>query len=441
MFGGLGGVPRKPGKASEEPKLGVIAGQSLQPEQGPPGATQTPHPRTVDARVEPIVIGKGASDSSATVDYRVEPIVVGSKNAGISLNQKINAAVSPLHMGGLATQNEPDVNVDRMFIGKDITSGLPRSAPAIVPAPRRSIRDLVAGRTAVAVVGSFKTWHWGQHPDEAYMADALESIGVPVIRLDASSRPNPDSRAGWVVFTGQPESRGNMARWEGMHATILWTLDWLPYHKERRPVIEAARRAALFVSSDRYDWSGLMGIQHHAYLAAACEGVDTNIQPGVPWRRPCAFMGSLYSERRKKIAGIIESMGGEVRGAPGTWIYGADLARYVQETKVVVGDNILNDIQFYWSSRNYVVPGAGGFLLTPRVPGLETHLKDGVHVACYESLAELEGELRRWIADDDRRETIRKTGFLYVRQNHNWKVRAHEFMAILDARLKEEDPR
>lgn len=430
MFGGFGGVPRKGGKA-DEPKLGVIAGQSQQPLPGP--SVQTSQLHKVDARVEPIFTGKGASDAAAlTAQYRVKP------------DLRMNAVVPPLLMSGLTMENEPDASVGRMFIGKDLVRGLPRSAPtpAAVPPPRRSVRDLAAGRTVVAVVGSFKTWPWGQHPDEAYMADALEAIGVTVIRLDALSRPEPAPEAGWAIFTGQPESRGNMPRWEGTHATILWTLDWLPYYKERRPVIEAARKASIFITSDRYDWRGLMGMPHHAYMAAACEGIEPVVlQPGPPWTRTCAFMGSINSERRKKIAAIVKSLGGEIRGAPGAWVYGADLARYVQETKVIIGDNAWNDVPFYWSSRNYVVPGAGGFLLTPRVPGLETHLKDGVHVACYESLADLEGELRRWIADDNRREEVRRVGFLHVRKKHNWQVRAREFIAILEASLTEEGPR
>lgn len=397
MFGGIGGVPRKGGKA-DEPKLGVIASPSQQ--QRPSSTVQTPQPQVV-ARVEPIIIGKGVSDAALlAANYSVEPTTTGFKEARILPTQRINASV-----------------------------------------PRRSVRDLVAGRTAIAIVGSFKKWHWGQHPDEAYMADALESIGVKVVRLEASSRPHPAPEAGWAVFTGQPESRGNMPKWEGTHATVLWTLDWLPYYKERKPVIDAARRATLFITSDQYDWRGVMGMPHQAYMAAACEGIETVLQPGPPWKRTCAFMGSIYSERRKKIAEIVRSLGGDVRGAPGAWVYGAELARYVQETKVIVGDNAWNDVPFYWSSRNYVVPGAGGFLLTPRVPGLETHFQDGVHVACYESLADLEGRLHKWIADDGRREEVRRVGFLHVREKHNWRVRAREFIEILENRMNEKESR
>jgi hypothetical protein len=260
------------------------------------------------------------------------------------------------------------------------------------------------------------------------MADAMESLGVPVYRMDQDSSMLAPRDAAWVVFTAHPASRGHMP--EATQATVLWTLDWLPYYTERRPVIDAARQVTLLVTSDRYDW-GLLGIHHHAYLPAACETIDIAFDPKPS--RKCAFMGSLYSDRRKKIARVVEDLGGEVRGAPGAWLYGRDLARYVQETKVVVGDNAFNDVPGYWSSRNYVIPGAGGFLLTPRVPGLEEHLVDGVHAILYDPDEPLAALIERWAADGSIRESIRLQGASHVREHHNWKVRAGELVSILEA--------
>lgn len=99
MFGGIGGVSKKGGKA-DEPKLGVITG-----------------PQAV-AHVEPIVIGKGASDAAPSEHCRVEPTVVGPNDGQMYPSRKINAAVPLLVMGGVSLGKEPDASVKRAFVGK-----------------------------------------------------------------------------------------------------------------------------------------------------------------------------------------------------------------------------------------------------------------------------------------------------------------------------------
>jgi spore maturation protein CgeB len=126
---------------------------------------------------------------------------------------------------------------------------------------------------------------------------------------------------------------------------------------------------------------------------------------------------------------------GEVRGAPGTWLYGRDLAKYVQETKVIVGDNYRNDVPGYWSTRNYVIPGAGGFLLTSRVPGLEKDFEIGTHIAVYDTPGELEEAIALCIAHDAEREEMRRVGFVHVRANHDWKARARVLLETLRIKI------
>lgn len=238
--------------------------------------------------------------------------------------------------------------------------------------------------------------------------------------------------AAWAIFTSHPESFADMARWIPTCPVILWTLDLLPGYPERTPTLWAASKADLFVSSDRYDWRGSGILIDHAYLPGACEGVVPPFEPRPS--RPCAFLGTLYNDRRHAIAEIVRQHGGEVVDDPRAWLYGQELARFVQETAVIVGDNARNDIPFYWSTRNYVIPGAGGFLLTPRVPGLETHLEDGVNAAFYETLEALPARLERWIVDVEARERIRRAGFEHVRSRHGWAARAAELLGILEAR-------
>jgi hypothetical protein len=283
-------------------------------------------------------------------------------------------------------------------------------------------------KNSIAVVGRFRKWPWGQHPDEAYLADGLQACGIQVVKVDQDGYHEAAGQAEWVLYTSQPASYGKMDRWAGSRKTILWTLDWLPDYQERGQIIDAGRAATVFVSSDQYDWAGKHGIRNHFYLPAACESFHPPFNPKP--HRSCAFLGSLYNERRRSIASIVRSLKGEVLDRQAKWVYGPDLVRFVQGTKVVVGDNVRNDIQGYWSSRNYVITGAGGFLLTPNVPGIEKEFVAGKHVVLYSSIERLKEAIESCVEYDEKREAIRKAGFHHTRVNHNWAVRAR---ALLEA--------
>lgn len=276
------------------------------------------------------------------------------------------------------------------------------------------------GRSGIAIVGQFDPWKWGQHPDEAYLADALAVMGVPIYRVRAADGETPVMQAEWVLFTGPTAKK--LPRWSGTHKTIVWTLDWLPDYAERQYIIDAGMSANLFVTSDRYDWLGRKGIGHHLYLPAACESLMIPFQPK-PFR-PVAFMGTIYNERRRRIAELVHSFGGQVLDSPSSWIYGAKLARFCQETKIIVGDNIVNNCPGYWSSRNYVIPGVGGFLLTPLVPELDEQFQLGKNIAVYNSLQELKVMITYFLKNEAERERIRKRSFEHVRGVHNWGERA-----------------
>lgn len=284
-------------------------------------------------------------------------------------------------------------------------------------------------RTGIAIVGQFTPWPWGQHPDEAYMADAIESLGIPVYRIRQDWQCSPVNECDHVLFTGQPDSWGRIPKWSSTHKTILWTLDWLPDYPDRHGIIQAARRATYFVSSDQFDWKSRYGIRNHIYLPGACESARIPFDPRPD--RPCAFMGSLYNERRTRIAKIIKKLGGTVLDSPGSWIYGEKLARFVQSTKVVVGDNARNDVPGYWSSRNYVIPGAGGFLLTSSVPGLEKDFEFGKHIAVYDGIDALEEAIKTCLDLASEREEIRRAGFDHVHRNHSWTSRAQTLLQCL----------
>lgn len=310
------------------------------------------------------------------------------------------------------------------------TSVSPPRQSLVVNIPYRVIAQNTLEPGVIAIVGKFARWSWGQHPDEAYLADTLEALGKRVIRIDQDGENGSPPGCEWVICTAQPRSYERIHAWHGARRLVLWTLDWLLHDSQRAPVIEAGRKTHIFATSDKYDWATHYGIGHHFYLPGACESAWPSFEPRPA--RTCAFVGTLYSDRRRQIAAVVQAMGGVVLDHPGAWVYGQDLARFVQDTKVIVGDNSTNDVPSYWSSRNYIIPGAGGFLLTSRVPEIEMQFSTEDHLGVYGSVDELPKKLAFWIANDHRREQIRRAGFTHVRQNHNWEVRARSLLRAME---------
>lgn len=277
----------------------------------------------------------------------------------------------------------------------------------------------------IAVVGRFRPWSWGRVPDEVHLADALAQAGAEVRRVDDLG-PAPALReAGWVIFTARPSSWRRMADLSRGRRTVLWTLDLLDGVPERAPALEAAKSADLVASASTM---GPGGAGSHLCLPGACDPFEPALDPRPS--RKCAFIGTLYSARRREIARIVRALGGAVVEGPGSWMDPARLAAFVQGTKVVVGDNMRNDLDGYSSARNYVVPGAGGFLLAPSSPRM-AGLDPGRHLAVYSDLGGLAGAIESWSCYDDERERVRRDGFAHVRATQTWTARARALLSAM----------
>jgi len=266
-------------------------------------------------------------------------------------------------------------------------------------------------------MGEFRRYWGKQTPNEVYLAEALSASGHRVIRWQVGG-PQPAYQADiWLVSHAKGITRCPRPR-------VFWTLDYPTYQPDRANVFAEAIDAADFVLH-----SGGLQVPNGAWLPAACERITVSFCPAP--HIPCAFMGSIYNNRRRNIQRLIGEKGGRSLTKPGDWLYGVELAKFVQSVQVVVGDNYVNHKPLYWSSRNYIVPGAGGFLLTPYVPGLEEHFGIGRHLVVYHTFDELKGLVDFYCRAARTREQIRRAGYDHVRRNHTWDVRAKQLIQVL----------
>lgn len=87
----------------------------------------------------------------------------------------------------------------------------------------------------------------------------------------------------------------------------------------------------------------------------------------------------------------------------------------------------------YWSDRPYETIGRGGFLIHPRVPGLEEHFTDGEHLVFYEygDFDELDWHIERALADPARARQIAMQGQQHVSACHTYRHRLASALEVM----------
>lgn len=144
--------------------------------------------------------------------------------------------------------------------------------------------------------------------------------------------------------------------------------------------------------------------------------------PEWPWRPQLIdFLQETYGNR-------FAHYGGDGRGI----IRGSDLNRLYADTKVVVGDSLVLgfDYPYYWSDRVYETTGRGGFLLMPKIKGLETEFAYNEEIGVFDfgDFDGLKKQIDFYVANDQLRETMRQKGFNRTKNNYTY---SHRWQAII----------
>lgn len=147
------------------------------------------------------------------------------------------------------------------------------------------------------------------------------------------------------------------------------------------------------------------------------------------WDYDVVFMGSLYTERRRRLDRELSSLGVNYKhfGFPGYELWGSDFARACYFSKIVIGDNYTNKIPGYWSDRSYLTLGCGGFLITSFVPFLEKTFANKRHLVWYRSMGELKELITYYLERENERKFIALEGYRYVQKFHTYDRRMEVF--------------
>lgn len=147
------------------------------------------------------------------------------------------------------------------------------------------------------------------------------------------------------------------------------------------------------------------------------------------------FIGSdTYFGRHKMIEFLKDTYGDRfshygMGGNPE--VRGLELNNLIAGSKVVVGDSV--DSPNYWSNRIYEVIGRGGFILHPKVEGLDEEFEPYKHYIPFErgNFEQIKEIVDYYISHDKEREKIRLAGFNFCKANYTYTLRCRNLLQKL----------
>jgi len=291
----------------------------------------------------------------------------------------------------------------------------------------------------IIIIGSFYKTAFGEIPTEVFLSNALERAGCDIERLDINGFPgnvtSQKIKKTDIILYSTKIIRVDTKTFSTFSEyvtkpSILYTNDWIFLNKTREQNYrEKIKYVDYMISTDTVDYTKNFGIKKHWYIPMAClPSFGFNPSP----QKDLIFTGYIgYSQDRKIfIEEIKKSFDLIIYGVGNKQpIYNKELEKTLQNYKIALGHNCVNS-PGYWSSRLYITIGFGGFFITPYTKLLEREFKNKEHLVWYKNLKEGKKLIKYYLEHNEEREKIRRQGYEYCQKNHNWNVRAKEFIKV-----------
>ena len=185
------------------------------------------------------------------------------------------------------------------------------------------------------------------------------------------------------------------------------------------------------------------GIARPIYFPGACDRHDHRLRhPVLPiWKSDIAFIGQaradeprvdltrkLAERHRVKVYG----KNWQAFGIQPTLktITPRRYALVCQGAKIMLGADITDKVEGYWSNRLWLTLGCGGFFLTAYVRGMEKFFENKRHLVWYHSEDECLSLAEEYLAQPDLRHKIARQGYQMVHEHHTFHHFARRAIAL-----------
>ena len=217
---------------------------------------------------------------------------------------------------------------------------------------------------------------------------------------------------------------------KGKYLTVSWLFDL--YHDLPREmgcirnIYESPFLADMVFMSD----GGKFGVKKETLRQGIHEPEAIIGTPNVD--HDVVFIGSnTYYGRHKMIEFLRQTYGERfahygLGGKPE--VRGLDLNNVIAGSKIIVGDSVYSPN--YWSNRIYEILGRGGFLLHPKVEGLEQEFKYYKHFIPFDrgNFEQIKEIVDYYLTHDKEREKIRLAGHKFCKENYTYTQRCQTLL-------------
>lgn len=277
--------------------------------------------------------------------------------------------------------------------------------------------------------------HWGYC--ENWIASALDRNGHHCLRVQRNKWFD-ESRLISIAAQHQcdylliskapeihPEQLETIRRQTGMKI-IWWTFDWMRHPNNINWYLPLAKVSDICFQTDGkddafYSDNGIKRVELHQGADPLLHDYPINPSSHLDLASDVIFIGSSYTERRRDLLMCLDRFKGFRKwGVPERQVWGNEFASACYLSRIVVGDNFVNDVPGYWSDRVYLTLACGGFFLTAYVEGMEDVFENHRHLVWWKTFDELQGFITHYMAHESQRRAIALEGYNLVHEKHTY---------------------
>lgn len=295
---------------------------------------------------------------------------------------------------------------------------------------------------------------FSQYSDcENWIAHALDRNGHLCVRLQRHRtlfNPNrlihaiKNSNADYLLLTKTPEISAEQLRQVKIQTNVrivFWTFDWMMHPTNAEWYLPLASLADYAFQTDgcnpalAYTVYGINRIELHQGIMPRVHNVPSDLTSAeiARFAADVSFIGSIYTKRRQVLRRELEQYDFKKWGEPDDQVWGREFAAVCYLSKIVAGDNFVNDVAGYWSDRVYLTLGCGGFFLTAYVEGLEREFENHKHLVWWHDFKEMRHWIEYYLPREAERKAIARAGYDLVHSRDTYDHRIQTMTRELNA--------